>query len=96
MTAFYLFAEISPKPEHFNEAREAVLSIVEPTRAEPGCERFDLFENEAEHRLYLFEEWRDQAALDAHYEKPYTAEVFKHYENWLLREPAVSKMQKRA
>ena len=96
MSPFYLFAEISPKPEHFIEARDAVMSIVKPTRQEPGCERFDLFENEAEHRLYLFEEWRDQSDLDAHYEKPYTAAVFSKYENWLLREPAISKMQKRA
>ena len=55
MSPFYLFAEISPKPEHFEEARDAVMSIVQQTRDEPGCERFDLFENEAEHRLYLFE-----------------------------------------
>ncbi|MGB3624489.1 MAG: putative quinol monooxygenase [Henriciella sp.] len=96
MSSFYLFAEISPKPEHFAKARDAVMSIIKPTREEPGCKRFELYENEAEHRLYLFEEWRDQSDLDAHYEKRYTAEVFSKYEAWLLREPAISKMQKRA
>ena len=96
MPAFNLFAEISPKPEHFAEAREAVMAIVEPTREEPGCVSFTLLDNEDEGRLYLFEEWRDQADLDAHYAKPYTAAVFQKYENWLQHPPIITKMKKRA
>lgn len=96
MPAFNIFAEITPKPEHFDEAREAVMSIVTPTREEPGCVSFTLLENEEEGRLYLFEEWRGEADLDAHYAKPYTAAVFKKYETWLQCAPAITKMQKRA
>jgi len=41
------------------------LALVEPTRAETGCETYDVYE-EADGALVLFETWRSRADLEAH------------------------------
>ncbi len=85
----FIFAEIKPKPEHFDEAKKAIIGILKQTRAEKGCRSFDLFNSPDQSTLYLFEEWDDQNALDEHYAKPYIIEVFKAYENWLAEPPRI-------
>jgi quinol monooxygenase YgiN len=85
----FIFAEITPKPEHFKDALRAITGILEQTRAESGCHSFDLFEAPDQKALYLFEEWLDQDALDQHHAQPYTAAVFKAYEGWLAEPPRI-------
>lgn len=88
----FVFAEIKPKPEHRNEVRDAILGVLDQTRSEDGCRSFDLFEGTNPGDICLFEEWDDQAALDAHYAQPYIAEVFAAYEEWLATPPEVKKL----
>ena len=92
MTSLYVFAEVTPKSEHLVDARAAILGIVDQTRNEKGCRSFSVFEGLKPGKIYLFEEWDDQAALDEHYEKPYTAAVFASYDQWLQSPPAVIKL----
>lgn len=89
-----LFARITPKPEHVDAARRAVLDIVAQTRAEPGCRSFQLHEdrNDPKH-LYLYEIWDDEAALAAHYAQGYTRQVFAHYEDWLAAPVEITKLR---
>ncbi len=89
-----VFAKISPKREHYEEAKQAIMNILQPTQAEPGCRQFELYENSSEGHLYLFEEWESEQALEAHYQQPYTLEVFESYEEWLARPVEVEKMWK--
>ena len=96
MAHLFVFAEITPKTEYFDDAETALLNIVEKTRLETGCKAFSLFKGEAGTHLYLSEQWSDQAALDAHYAKDYTKAVFKSYEQWLSQPVAVTKMYRLA
>lgn len=84
-----VFARIVPQPEHFSAAREAICAIIDQTRAESGCIEFRLSENAEEGTLHLYEEWRDDAALAAHYAQPYTRAVFEAYKDWLAEEPRI-------
>ncbi|MEO1082040.1 MAG: putative quinol monooxygenase [Pseudomonadota bacterium] len=77
-----IIATINPRPEHLSDARKAISGIVERTCAEAGCRAFRLLEG-SDGRLRLYEEWEDEAALKAHYEKDYTRAVFAAYEDWL-------------
>ncbi|MEM7497020.1 MAG: putative quinol monooxygenase [Pseudomonadota bacterium] len=86
-----IVARIAPKPEHRDAARDALLAILAPTRAEPGCEQFDLHEGE-DASLYLVERWRSAAALTAHYEQPYVTRVFAAYEDWLAEPVTVTRL----
>ncbi|BAU41813.1 putative quinol monooxygenase [Leptolyngbya sp. O-77] len=47
--------------------RSALLALVEQTRQEPGCIRYDLFQNPADSTEFVtMEEWQDEAAIATH------------------------------
>lgn len=78
-----IFATITPKPEYYAIAKEAIQSILVDTRNEGGCIQFDIHTNSEASLLFLYEQWIDEAALHAHYEQTYTKRVFESYKNWL-------------
>lgn len=84
-----IIARISPHPTHYYKARDAICGIIKQTRAEPGCMEFRLSENAQDGTLYLYEEWRDKAALASHHDQPYTQAVFEAYQDWLEEEPQI-------
>ncbi len=90
----FIFAKISPKSEFFENAKCAILDIVEQTRLETGCLQFELHEDHDEKCLFLYEEWESEAALEQHYQQPYTATVFESYKEWLASPVEVVKMKK--
>ncbi|MCY1451767.1 Antibiotic biosynthesis monooxygenase [compost metagenome] len=52
--------------------KEALVALIEPTRAEPGNLDYVLFERRDEPgTFYMREAFKDQAALDAHFAMPY-------------------------
>jgi quinol monooxygenase YgiN len=85
-----VIARIRPKSEYFTEARDALKSILAPTQAEPGCQRFELFADLENHELQLVEAWDSESALAAHYQQPYTKAVFEAYEDWLQAPVAIA------
>ena len=56
-----------------DELERILLELIEPTRRESGCIRYDLLRSlkgeDAE--LVFVEEWESEAALDAHGQMPY-------------------------
>ena len=90
----FLFARITPKPEYFDDARNAVLGIVCSTLDEPGCHNFVLHQGRGDGCLYLYEEWQDQAALDAHHAMPYTSAVFASYKDWLAKPVEITELSR--
>lgn len=87
------FATITLKPEHFAEAKAAVVGILERTRAEPGCITFELHEAPDDAILHLYEVWAGSAALESHHAEEYTQEIFKLYEGWLAKPLELTLMQ---
>ncbi|MEM0912875.1 MAG: putative quinol monooxygenase [Pseudomonadota bacterium] len=90
---YCIFATIYPKHEHFDEAKSAILSILEKTRAEAGCIQFDAHTDEEQTKLFLYEQWENEAALHLHYEQEYTKEIFNAYEAWLEKPVEISNLQ---
>ncbi|MFS4582629.1 putative quinol monooxygenase [Phaeobacter sp. C3_T13_0] len=89
---FQLIAKITPKPEHMQDVRESLMGILAPTRAEAGCLKFNLLEGREGDCFYLDEEWSNDAALAAHYEKDYIKPIFAKYQNWLASPVEIHKM----
>lgn len=90
------FAKISPKPEFFTVTQNAILDIVDITRAEPGCIQFVVLADADKGDIFLYEEWQDEAALQLHHEKPYIKSVMDKYDEWLaqpLRFEAMAKLR---
>lgn len=61
-------------PEKLEAFRPHMLVMLEASRAEDGCLVYSYAEDVAEPGLIrVFEAWRDQAALDAHFQAPHLA-----------------------
>jgi quinol monooxygenase YgiN len=63
------------KPGHEREAVELFGKLTEATRAEPGCRMYQAHRSTADpRRFFLYEQYDDQAALDAHRAAPHFAQ----------------------
>jgi quinol monooxygenase YgiN len=70
--AVTLTATVVAKPGQEDAVKEALLSLVEPTRKEPGCLLYNLHQSKTDPTLFLFyEQWASQEALDAHGKTPH-------------------------
>jgi quinol monooxygenase YgiN len=69
-----------------NQLRALLQGMLVPTRAEQGCESYELYESDSKGRFYFDETWESKAALDKHTATPH----FRHLEQAigeLLEEP---------
>lgn len=78
-----IFASFVPKAGHEEDVEHILRDMLEPTRGEPGCRRYDLFRTRGETGgFHLFEIYDDFAAVEhhrstAHY-KAYRAMIEQH------------------
>ena len=70
MSNIIVLASFYPKKDKNSEAKEIILSMINPTRSEEGNEVYNFYEeknNEDESTsFHLFEIYKDSAALDFH------------------------------
>jgi quinol monooxygenase YgiN len=65
--AFRTVAILKTDEEHADELRQHLLTLVEPSRADPGCVKYILHEVIDKPGVFVFYEgWEDIAAIDAH------------------------------
>jgi len=70
-----LAAKFTGKPDSKAEVLRRVGVIAPLSRAESGCLTYDFYQKQPDGNEFLFfEEWRDQAALDAHFQTQHFAE----------------------
>lgn len=80
-------AVLKARPGRREPLRAALSALVPPTRQEPGCLDYTLFELRDEPgSFYMRESFRDQAALDAHLATPHF-KAFEERFDELLEEP---------
>ncbi len=76
-----IVARIKAKSGMEERMQQDLLSLLTPTRTEPGCITFDLLLDTNDSSVFLlYENWQNQAALDAHFQQPYVKQVLKAYE----------------
>jgi quinol monooxygenase YgiN len=74
--AVVLTATVKALPGQESAVRAALLELVAPSRAEPGCLCYNLHVSKDEPGLFIFyEQWADQAAFDAHCKTPHFIDV---------------------
>ena len=60
-------AHLKARPDKIEEARQALVSMVAPTRAEDGCIVYEMLQNDVDPTDFTFvEEWTGEAELGAH------------------------------
>ena len=65
-------AKLSIKAEKVGEFIAAAKTIIAASRAEPGCISYTLYQDPYDQTaFFFFEEWKDKAAIDAHFAMPH-------------------------
>ncbi|NKY31181.1 putative quinol monooxygenase [Nocardia gamkensis] len=72
MSTLTLNVRFTAKPGREAELRDLLQGMIEPTLAESGCIRYELYLHPTDpSRMVLLEEWADADALDAHFRTPH-------------------------
>ncbi len=75
MSTLTLNVRFIAKPGREADLRETLQNLVEPTVAEEGCIRYELYLHPTDpSRVVLLEEWVDADALARHFETPHLKE----------------------
>jgi quinol monooxygenase YgiN len=78
-----IIVRIKARPDKVNELLSVLSSLVEPTRKEAGCLRYELLQhNEDPTDLTLVEEWQNENALESHM-------ATKHFKDALTKLPSL-------
>ena len=83
-----LIVTIQIKPEHRSAFMESMFDDARGSNNdEPGCLRFDVLEDsEDPNRIYLYEIYRDDAALEAHRQAPHFVKWRETVADWFAAE----------
>jgi len=80
-------AKVKARADRIEQVKQELLALVEPTRQEPGCIDYVLHQSADDPSVFLFyENWRSQADLDTHLQKPHLKQ-FLDKAGALLAEP---------
>ena len=79
-----LLVSIQVKPEHREAFIEATLDDARGSvQDEPGCLRFDVLQDDKDpNRIYLYEVYRDQAAIEAHRQTAHLLKWRETVQDW--------------
>jgi quinol monooxygenase YgiN len=72
-----VIAHIPARPESIKKLKAVLTGLIEPTRREAGCIRYELWHNSETPTDFTFvEEWANEASLDAHLQSRHIADAF--------------------
>jgi quinol monooxygenase YgiN len=73
-----LIVRVRAKAGQESRLLQELQRLLAPTRAEAGCIDYILHQSQTDPALFaLYENWTNQAALDAHFQTPYLQAYFK-------------------
>lgn len=85
-----IVARVRARPDAMETMRALLESIVEPTRAEAGCLRYELLQDrETPFEFLLVQEWRSDRAYDEHLEQPHMLEAYGRLDPLLAGMPEI-------
>lgn len=71
-----VLARVKCQPEKLAELKQLWLAVAEQTRREPGCISYELVVSADDpNELVSIEQWRDGAAIEAHFAQPYMQDL---------------------
>ena len=77
----FIFARFHARPDRGSAVAEALLEVVAPSRAEPGCLSIRAFRSIRDSQLfYIHSRWKDEAAFESHAGRPHTVRFLERVE----------------
>lgn len=91
-----LWIKITPKPEFFKEAKEAILEVIPQALEDNGCKCFSLHESvmEDDRSFYLYEIFDSQDAYNRYAIQPFSLKIRESFKQWLASPPSLIKLSK--
>ena len=91
-------ARFAVKDEHIDDFVEAARkTMIEPTLGEPGCIRYELWQDRAEPgRFAMIEEWESEEALATHLAQESLQQAVAAVQPWAAEPVTMQRMQRRA
>ncbi|MBN2814909.1 MAG: antibiotic biosynthesis monooxygenase [Bacteroidales bacterium] len=81
-----IHARVFVKPDHVADFVTAAKAMVDSSNMEPGCISYQLFRHAYDSTQFIFvEEWKDQAAIDAHFAMPYFVTWGPKTNEWMAK-----------
>ena len=91
----YAFATLIARPDTIDDTRQALESLVEPSRAEDGCEHYELFQSTDEPtRFQTVERWASPEAAQAHLGSDHVQAAFAAAGDLLGAEPVIQSFER--
>lgn len=85
-----IMARISSRADAVAQLREILGDLVGPSRNEPGCLSYELFQDEENPQDFVtVESWADSHAADAHMATPHVAEAIAKAASLLALPPRI-------
>jgi quinol monooxygenase YgiN len=86
-----VIARVKAKQGKKDELKQALMSLIEPSRNDDGCINYDLHDSEDEEGQFMFHEtWRDKEALAKHLSTPHLRDFISKADDLLEGEMNVS------
>lgn len=83
-------AQLKARPGKEDELRRALLTLIEPTRAEDGCVQYDLHVHATDAgRFVFYENWTSREHLDRHLASPHLSAAVAAAGDWLAEPPSI-------
>lgn len=90
MSDLPVVAVLTAKPGSEDEVRQALASLVAPTREEPGCLAYSLYASASDPTVFVtVESWKSQADLDAHMHTDHVQQLIASAGEHLGAAPAI-------
>ena len=90
MSTLRVVAHLRAKPDKIEETKNALMSLVEPTRNETGCIVYELMQNDADPTDFTFvEEWSGNDELNAHLKTDHIQRVVARAEELFSAPPDI-------
>ena len=87
----HVIAHVEARPDAVEATRRVFDALLAPSRAEPGCIDYQVFEDSTQPgRFVTVECWADPAALDAHMASPHIAAAFAAAQDLLAQPPHIA------
>jgi quinol monooxygenase YgiN len=93
--ALTVTAQIAAKPGQENEVRRLLLSLLGPSRQDPGCINYDLHQGiEGPSQFLLHENWTSENLLEQHLQTPHVQSVLGKLKELVAEPPQIKLWQK--
>ncbi len=90
-----IVALFKARPERVQALKEFLTQLIEPTRQEKGCLRYELHQNTADPTDFVFiEEWDNHQSIDQHMQTPHIQAALPRVGDFIVAPPDIRRYQK--